>query len=189
MRNQLVKSLVALFLSTASLEASAGLVSFTSTEFQQTESGQTFTFTINDAPLADLIDGTFLIHARGDYTINSQPPEVISVKIEDGNYFDQDVGATNANSTVTNPDLVEWSESFLLPGDELFSWTQDHKIIITLALSPDVTFDLNAIQGGNPFVQATISYTTSAVPLPAATWLFLSGLIGMLGYGKQRKTS
>lgn len=202
MRNQLVKSLVALFLSTASLEASAGLVSFTSTEFQQTLDGQLFTFTIENAPLADLVAGTFTIHARGDYSINAPTanPENIAVTFESfisNQKFAPLAPPLNANSifvdannysTVTNADLVEWSRSTLLPGTFLQSWTQDNKIIITLALSPDVTADLNAGQGSNPFVQATLTYTTSAVPLPAATWLFLSGLIGVVGYGKQRKT-
>jgi len=201
MRNQLVKPLVALFLSTASIEASAGLVSFTSTEFQQTLDGQVFTFSIDNAPLADLVAGSFTVHARGDYSINASTanPENIAVTFESVisnlkfapiappvNSSSVFVDANNY-STVTNADLVEWSRSTLLPGALLQSWTQDNKILITLALSPDVTADLNAGQGSNPFVQATITYTTSAVPLPAATWLFLSGLIGMVGYGKQRK--
>lgn len=200
MRKQLVKPLVALFLSTASIEASAGLVSFTSTKFQQTQNGQTFIFAIDNAPLADLVDGTFTIHARGDYSINAPTanPENIAVTFEsvisnlkfaplapplNSNFAD-----ANNYSLVTNPDLVEWSRSTQLPGALLQNWTQDHKTIITLALSPDVTADLNAGLGSNPFVQATLTYTTSAVPLPTATWLFLSGLIGMVGYGKQRKT-
>lgn len=185
MRRRLIKSLIALVLSTASLQAGAALVTFTSEEFKQTTDGQSFTFTIDNAPLAALVDGTFTIHARGDYTLNS--PEFISVKIEDGNYFDQDLGATAGNSTVTNPDLVEWSETFLLAGDELVNWTQDKKIVITLALSPDVSVDLNAGLGSNPFVQASLTYTAAPVPLPAATWLFLSGLVGVFGYGRQRK--
>ncbi|WP_446809480.1 VPLPA-CTERM sorting domain-containing protein [Methylomonas sp. 2BW1-5-20] len=192
MRNRLVKSVVALFLSAASLQASADVVTFSSQEFQQTANGQSFIFTIENAPLAALVDGSLFIHARGDYSENSDI-ENIAFSIDGVSFPDKASPYDGATVTQSyHPDVVEWSQEFLLNGSDLVNWTNDQKIVITLALSSDVEYNLFA--GGEtalhpPFVQATLIYTTSAVPLPAATWLFLSGLVGMIGYGRQRRSN
>jgi hypothetical protein len=185
----LIKPLVALLLTATSYESSAAL--FTSETFHQdqTSTGQFFTFTINDAPLAALLDGSLFVRARGDYSEDSNIENMV-VNVDgalQGNASPWDGGSV---ITSYDPDVVEWSQEFVLNGADLLSWTDDQKIVITLALSAFVEHDLYA-NGQTalhpPYVEAYLTYETSAVPLPSATWLFLSGLIGVLGYGRQRK--
>ncbi len=189
MRSRLFIALAALLL--AATGARANSVSFTSEQFQQTADGQHFEFKINNAPLADLADGTLKIRARGDYSENSDL-EYIAFTIDGVSYPD------NASpylggiiSTSHHPDVVEWSQEFLLDGADLVTWTSDNKIVIWLNLSSDVDYNLYA-DGFTalvpPFVEATLTYTTPAVPLPAAAGLFAGGLLGVFGTGRYRKS-
>jgi hypothetical protein len=189
MCNRIFKSLFAVFLASASLEAGAAV--FTSQVFHQAQEsdGELFTFTIENAPLAALVDGTLLIHARGDYSDNSS--ENIEVMVDGASQGI--VSPSDGGNIITSyhTDVVEWDQVLVLNAADLVSWTSDQSIVIKLDLSSDVEYSLFA--GGfnalhPPFVEATLVYETSAVPLPAATWLFLSGLIGMLSYGRSRKT-
>ena len=149
-----------------------------------------FIFTLLNAPVADrLIDGTLTIHARGDYTLNSDL-ETLSIALDDGTATELGALDSNGHNIENQDDLVEWTQSFILSGEDLFIWTQDNRIVITLNLSSAVDVDLYA--GGQfsnfpPFVEATLTYTPLAVPLPTATWLFMSGLLGVLGLGRHKK--
>lgn len=188
MKPRLIKPLVALLLTAASYESSAAL--FTSDTFRQnqTSTGQSFEFTINNAPLAALLDGSLFIRARGDYSEDSNIENMV-VKVDETIGF---ASPWDGGSVITSydPDVVEWSQEFVLNGADLVRWTSDQKIIITLALSEFVNHDLRA-NGQTalhpPYVEAYLTYNTAPVPLPATSLLFLSGLVGMLGYGRQRK--
>jgi len=59
---------------------------------------------------------------------------------------------------------------------------------LTLNLSPlqdEFTYDAAADGIGNPFV--TYGYAVSSVPVPAAIWLFGSGLLGLIGIAGRKK--
>ncbi len=191
MRTRLIKAFGILGLTLASAQANATVYTSQTFHAAQTSDGQLFTFTIENAPLAALVEGSLFIHALGDYSEDSTI-ENITLGIDGTLLLDKAspyLGATVDNSY--HADVVEWSQEFILDAADLVSWTNDKKIVITMALSPDVEYNLFAEGQGPlhpPFVEATLVYETSAVPLPAATWLFLSGLIGMLGYGRQRKS-
>ncbi|OQW71615.1 MAG: hypothetical protein BVN35_15905 [Proteobacteria bacterium ST_bin11] len=193
MRNRLIKSLVVLLLTATSLQASAARYTYTSQVFRQnqTSDGQLFDFIINNAPLADLVDGSLYIRARGDFSEDSNIENMV-VNIDDatqGNASPWDGGSIVESYHF---DVVEWSQEFVLSGSDLVSWTNDQKIVITLDLSEDVEYNLFAdgfTKLYPPFVEATLVYETSVIPLPTATWLFLSGLIGILGYGRKRKST
>ncbi|NJA06133.1 PEP-CTERM sorting domain-containing protein [Methylococcaceae bacterium WWC4] len=66
---------------------------------------------------------------------------------------------------------------------DLQSWIRDEN------LAPDWLRIGTDIVGGTPFNQAFSLTGVSAVPLPGATWLFLSGLLGLLGTGKRKQTA
>jgi hypothetical protein len=60
---------------------------------------------------------------------------------------------------------------------------------LTLRLSPlqdAFTFDAAADGIGNPFV--VNGYAVSSVPVPAAIWLFGSGLLGLIGVARRKKS-
>ncbi len=44
-------------------------------------------------------------------------------------------------------------------------------------------------KGANNFAWAVQSGDVSAVPVPAAVWLFVSGLLGLIGFSKRKKTA
>ncbi|WFP49721.1 VPLPA-CTERM sorting domain-containing protein [Methylomonas sp. EFPC3] len=189
MRSRVLLTLAALFLTATS--AQANTVTFTSQTFQQTADGQRFEFIIDNAPLAALTEGSLWIHARGDYSENSDL-ENIAFSI-DGVAFPDNAspyfGGIVSNSH--HQDVVEWSQEFVLDGADLVNWTSDNKIVIWLNLSSDVEFNLHAdgfTAQFPPFVKATLTYNTPAVPLPAAAWLFAGGLLGVFGTGKYRKS-
>ncbi|CAD6877052.1 PEP-CTERM sorting domain-containing protein [Methylomonas fluvii] len=66
---------------------------------------------------------------------------------------------------------------------DLQSWIRDGN------LDPDWLRIGTDIVGGTTFNQAFSVSGVSAVPLPAATWLFLSGILGVMGLGKRKKAS
>ncbi|AMK75793.1 MULTISPECIES: VPLPA-CTERM sorting domain-containing protein [Methylomonas] len=66
---------------------------------------------------------------------------------------------------------------------DLQSWIRDEN------LDPDWLRIGTDIVGGTAFNQAFSVSGVSAVPLPAATWLFLSGMLGVMGLGKRRKAA
>ncbi|MCQ8119536.1 PEP-CTERM sorting domain-containing protein [Methylomonas rosea] len=66
---------------------------------------------------------------------------------------------------------------------DLQSWIRDEN------LDPDWLRIGTDIVGGTTFNQAFSVSGVSAVPLPGATWLFLSGMLGVMGLGKRRKAA
>ncbi|WP_415880213.1 PEP-CTERM sorting domain-containing protein [Methylomonas sp. TEB] len=64
---------------------------------------------------------------------------------------------------------------------DLQSWIRDGN------LDPDWLRIGTDIVGGTTFNQAFSVSGVSEVPLPAATWLFLSGILGVMGLGKRKK--
>ncbi|MGZ0078654.1 PEP-CTERM sorting domain-containing protein [Methylomonas sp. ZR1] len=66
---------------------------------------------------------------------------------------------------------------------DLQSWIRDGN------LDPDWLRIGTDIVGGTTFNQAFSVSGVAAVPLPAATWLFLSGILGVMGLGKRKQAS
>lgn len=128
-----------------------------------------------------------------------------------GTLTSQDIGsvATNqvANGDATTYDFSELVDSYFYYGDsnecDNSAWTCLGRVK-GYALSGTVTaFDVEYnygwdISGGwqntsasTPFVLPTASLLikdVSAVPVPAAAWLFASGLLGLIGVARRKKT-
>jgi len=60
-------------------------------------------------------------------------------------------------------------------------------------ISGDVTWawqwDLNIASGGSALISKDMQLSVSAVPVPAAVWLFGSGLLGLVGVGRRKKAA
>jgi len=60
-------------------------------------------------------------------------------------------------------------------------------------ISGDVTWawqwDLNIASGGSALISKDMQLSVSAIPVPAAVWLFGSGLLGLVGVGRRKKAA
>jgi len=85
-------------------------------------------------------------------------------------------------------------------GSKLTSWSlfDSSNILITTGALSTGFFDLSSYtgvksiewnNGGNNWLFAleTLTYETSAVPVPAAVWLMGSGLLGLMGFSRKNK--
>ena len=70
-----------------------------------------------------------------------------------------------------------------------FSPTFNVNIPIAISINGDGTGSVLADAGALGTASGPLTYTTSAVPVPAAAWLFGSGLIGLAGIGRSRKAA
>lgn len=92
-------------------------------------------------------------------------------------------GSTCPTDPVTPGDGEEWTLAIFGSSD----WFADGSVIPdTLpmdykALLVGLNFDVNGDEIGEAYASA------SAVPLPAAAWLFLSGLLGLIGVSRRKK--
>ncbi|MHC4157495.1 MAG: fibronectin type III domain-containing protein [Planctomycetota bacterium] len=126
----------------------------------QTTAGQDFIFTFSPAGLSDGTDGTFRIHARGDYSTWSPSDEFLTWDI-DG--FASDTAAS-AHGTVIrefNFNDVEWEQSFTINGATLRTITSDSLINILVDLSPGVNHRINPTIH---FVEVELCYNTMGPP-------------------------
>ncbi|MDT4330563.1 hypothetical protein ACQE3E_00750 [Methylomonas sp. MED-D] len=177
-------------------------VTYTSEVFSPSNTARTFDFEIPEAVIATFIDGVFTISATGDYTIDAANESVNAVVLDsyvpgdDYYLYDWDARPQTGFGTATelgaeggDISWVRWTRSFDISGDDIVNWTQDGRVVIRLTLSDGV--DLDLFNSGlsdqfPPSLQATLTYSVAAVPLPAATWLFTTGLLGVLGVGGRR---
>ena len=93
-----------------------------------------------------------------------------SVNIFSDNLFNIDTEITSASITETNPATLSLSAAY------------DPSSIQTSLLSPISV-------GPSESLSWTIEYTTAVVPVPAAMWLFISGLLGLVGIARRKKTA
>lgn len=202
MQTTLSKLFALLGMAFAASHANATTVTYTSEVFSPSNTARTFDFEIPEAVIATFIDGVFTISATGDYTIDAANESVNAVVLDsyvpgdDYYLYDWDARPQTGYGTATelgaeggDISWVRWTRSFDISGDDIVNWTQDGRVVIRLTLSDGV--DLDLFNSGlsdqfPPSLQATLTYSVAAVPLPAATWLFTTGLLGVLGVGGRR---
>jgi hypothetical protein len=128
----------------------------------QTTPGQNFVFTFSPVGPWSGGNGTFTVHARGDYTIAFPTSEYLNWDI-DG--LISDVGAP-AYGTLINEfsyDDVEWEQSFTISGGLLNAITSDSSITISIDLSSAVD---RQIDPSKHFVEVELTYNSSGPQCP-----------------------
>ena len=147
---------------------------------EQTVAGQNFTFTFSPVPLSDGADGTFRLHARGDYTwfpgSASGPDEFVTWDIDglvsgiDSPYLGSPV------ITEFGANDVEWQDTFTISGTLLTGITSDSAVTISVDLEDAV----NMGYGSSQFMEVELTY----VPEPGT--VLLLGLGGLAVLRKRR---
>lgn len=86
-------------------------------------------------------------------------------------------------------DGVSSLDAFLLPFDPIATISADYLVTAGWDLNTSGTYNFTAYLNNNvgTWGTATGTVVVSAVPVPAAVWLFGSGLIGLIGFAKRKR--
>ena len=165
---KLYKVLIASFVGLVSVSANAATI------FAPTDGDVNFLF-------GDLAGGALAMFDDSDqnYLGNSISVDVPSiVGIAGPVNIDNDHIATNSLSDTL---ILTGSDQFILGLNVDGTWLSDSEVIDLGANSYTVIFD-----NGGSLVEIDVQ-VVSAVPIPAAAWLFGSGLLGLIGIAKRKK--
>ena len=128
----------------------------------QTTAGQNFIFTFSPVNPWNGGNGTFTVHARGDYSITIST-EYLDWDI-DGLVSDR--AAPSAGGTVIqtfNYNDIEWEQSFMISGALLNAITSDSSIAISIDLSSAVDYQIDP---RIHFVEVELTYNASGPQCP-----------------------
>jgi hypothetical protein len=117
-------------------------------------------------------------------------PEDARIALFDMDTAGATVGSPDTWTFVDSGDMPYVSDIFELPGTDPFDYG--------LTLTGDIlgTYDIEVLlAGGTPGANAawldvaslTVNVVPSEIPIPAAAWLFGSGLIGLVGVARRRR--
>lgn len=159
-----------------------------------TSNGESFTFEFASLPLSNGTGGAFFVNLNGDYTDGVSENALITLDLDadtlllgfDGVYD----GATGLTLSGFNRTIYDSSLDVLLE----FTFDISPGLLNTLlsdnAIRVDVLndFTVSALSEINPdFVN--VGFTYNPVPVPAAIWLFVSGLLGLIGISRHKKAA
>jgi len=132
----------------------------------QTTAGQDFVFTFSPVNPWNGGNGTFTVHARGDYSVDTSS-EYLDWGI-DGLVSDR-AGPLKGGTVIQtfNYNDVEWEQSFMISGSTLNAITSDSSIAISIDLSSAVNYEIDP---SKHFVEVELTYNASGqqCPPPAA---------------------
>jgi hypothetical protein len=161
---------------------------------------------------------TLELTAKGDYgssvnpTTSTTPHEWFTFKLDDTIFADKwgtnrGVNVTYSGfSAISGPTITlsdennggtkETTDDFVMTAifsisDGLFqSLAADGKIIVNWQNGPEVDpYHGVGKDAGEDYVQWRLSGNVAPIPIPAAVWLFISGLIGIAGLGRKAQTA
>lgn len=143
----------------------------------QTISGQNFVFTFDSVPLSDGMDGTFRMHARGDYSLSTST-EFLTWNIDglESDTTSPVLGATVLHSFGGND--VEWEETYTISGADVTAMTSDSWVTISVDLESAV----NVGWAAEDWVEVNLTYT-----VPEPTTLSLMAVSGLAFFRHRRR--
>ena len=179
----LLMLLIVLIAPTAAVNASTVILSGSS---PITIRDQIFIFDNVGVPLAMSGPAFFTIKARGDYSVGDFN-EFVNWNL-DGIVSENGWRPDSAQTvTVFAGNDVLWEQTRTLSDGIMNSLTSDGNITVTLTNS----FAVTPLMNPTDFVSFKLIYEDSipTVPVPAAVWLFGSGLLGLIGIARRKKAA
>jgi hypothetical protein len=156
----------------------------------QTQTGNTISGLPNDPlSLAPAQDTLTVHYFNGENTIlpqpnNQGPLAILLDSVADS--FTLTMGSAAAPSTIQ-------VDFFSLSGELVHSVVQDlisgYNVYSYDSFGPFSGISFHSTNDAAGLRYYGMSYSTSAVPIPAAVWLFGSGLLGMAGLSRRKKTT
>ena len=130
----------------------------------------------------DLAGGTLAMFDDSDQSylgasINIEVPSIVGIIGPNGNGDHIAINSLNQTLTLTGND------NFILGLFFLGNWLADSSVVALGANSYTVSFD-----NGGSVLQVDVQ-NVPAVPVPAAVWLFGSGLLGLVGVARKQASS
>jgi len=129
-----------------------------------------------------VLDLTSWVPDSSDYTIT----------VDEGHWLETGITTDSRHTFAPEFSIKNWEDGDILPISFLFDTTSTDSIFYGLDMSSLGTVSIaNALTGlselGTPYPVDLAMPNISAVPLPAAAWLFLTGLAGMFGMSYRNK--
>jgi len=159
-----------------------------------TINGESFTFEFTSLPASDGTGGTFFVNLNGDYTDSIDENALITLDLAADTLLlsiaGVDDGASGLALSSFNTTIFDSSL------DVLLEFTFDISPALLDILLADNTIQVDVLNGiavsavsqVNPdYVH--VGFTYNAIPVPAAIWLFGSGLIGFLVIARRKKAT
>ncbi len=138
-----------------------------------------------DFSASTILDGAYFTNTTYAY-ISMRDGDTFAKKFETGDFFTLTVQGLDATNTVTGSLDIS-----LASGTDLLSswlWADLSSLGTVSALEFSLSSSDNGVFGMNTPAYFAIDDLTfaSAVPVPAAVWLFGSGLLGLIGFARRR---
>ena len=180
-----------LFLAAGAVSAATTTLSQTQT---QTVDGENFTFAFAPGSYQAGSSSSFTITVQGDFDDISPPG---STAITLGNAYQGNFNRTDGYD-VTNPGFSNIN-TYLYKLDFFLNPTETDDFMTNPTVLVDFASDVqqlcgwwnfsncNVLSGDAPFAEVTYTYEVSAVPVPAAVWLFGSALFGLATIARRKK--
>lgn len=130
-----------------------------------------------------------IVEVQNDFVLDAATNNEINGHIPQGTYDVLSVFAFLPNAGATGTSDIEWGINII--GDS--SWFSGNAVIPDLPAIYDVYLQADEYDSSNNVlgsVKTTFDDSTSsvsAVPVPAAVWLFGSGLLGLVGVARRKK--
>lgn len=145
----------------------------------------------------ELIDPTsgfsmdmFALSEKGDYQVIGSGGSVSaggSFSVTSNTNAMNQLNTFNATGLSTIGTVTDWSASTSIDLSSIAGWGSDTSVIIQL--QNDLTA-VSTVQGESAFIQkkfGLIGIAVNPIPVPAAVWLFGSGLISLIGIARRKK--
>ena len=181
----------ALFLAAGAVNAATTTLSQTQT---QTVDGESFTFGFAPGPYQVGSSSSFTITVQGDFD-DISPPGSTAITIGNdyqGN-FNRTEGYDVTNPGFSNINTYLYKLKFDLDAAETADFMTNPTVLVDFAENVQQICgwwnfsNCNVLNGDAPFAEVAYTYEVSAVPVPAAVWLFGSALFGLATIARRKK--
>ena len=162
-------------------QANAALITYSGTQLI-TESGQSFNWT--ESVLSATGAGLLVVEAAGDF--DSDGSKFSSISLDDM-FSAFGLGIASADYTLADTsDGQYWVKSLIVPLPAMSLITSDNLLNVSIQNADQV----NPIWDSG-FVSWSLTYDgiVSAVPLPATLWMFIAGLVVLVGCARCRNSA